>query len=74
MKRIHQSLPNRRLVVGISGATGIAHGIRNWEALHEAGIESHLVVTKATEMVRTYETALSAQDLRAGIFVKDSAG
>lgn len=54
----------RRLIVGITGATGIVYGIRLLEALREASIESHLVVTKAAEMTRSYETDLSSQNLR----------
>jgi flavin prenyltransferase len=55
---------NRRLIVGISGATGIVYGIRLLEALREANIESHLVVTRAAELTRAYETKLSSQNLR----------
>jgi flavin prenyltransferase len=54
----------RRLIVGISGATGIVYGIRLLEALREVGIESHLVVTKAAEITRSYETDLSSRNLR----------
>lgn len=54
----------RRMIVGITGATGIVYGIRTLEALHELGIESHLVVSKAGEMTRAYETEYSASDLR----------
>jgi 4-hydroxy-3-polyprenylbenzoate decarboxylase len=54
----------RRLIVGISGATGIIYGIRLLEALREASVETHLIVSKAAEVTRTYETDLSSQDLR----------
>ena len=54
----------RRLIVGISGATGIIYGIRLLEALREASVETHLIVSKAAEVTRTYETNLSPQDLR----------
>src|ERR1700690_3753498 len=54
----------RRLIVGISGATGIVYGIRLLEALREASIKSHLVLTKAAEITRSYETALSSRNLR----------
>jgi flavin prenyltransferase len=54
----------RRLIVGISGATGIICGIRLLEALREASVETHLIVSKAAEVTRTYETDLSSQDLR----------
>ncbi|MBR7839279.1 UbiX family flavin prenyltransferase [Actinospica durhamensis] len=55
----------RRLVVGISGATGIAYGIRVLELARAAGLETHLVVTPAGQQTRAYETDLSARDLAA---------
>jgi 4-hydroxy-3-polyprenylbenzoate decarboxylase len=54
-----------RIVVGISGATGIIYGIRALQMLRELGIETHLVVSRAGEMTREYETALSRSDLHA---------
>jgi flavin prenyltransferase len=55
----------RRLVVGISGATGIAYGMRVLELAREAGVETHLVVSPPGQQTRAYETPLSAQDLTA---------
>ena len=54
----------RRIVVGITGATGIIYGVRVLEALHEMRIETHLVVSKAGEMTRAYETEYSASQLK----------
>ena len=54
-----------RLVVGISGASGVAYGIRLLEALAELGVESHLVVSKAGEMTIGYETKLKPKDVAA---------
>jgi len=54
---------NPRLIVGISGASGVAYGVRVLELLKEAGVESHLVITKAAEMTLGYETGLKAKDL-----------
>jgi 4-hydroxy-3-polyprenylbenzoate decarboxylase len=53
----------QRIVVGISGATGIIYGIRALQMLRELGIETHLVVSRAGEMTREYETPLSRSDL-----------
>jgi 4-hydroxy-3-polyprenylbenzoate decarboxylase len=58
------SAPPRRLIVGVTGATGIVYAIRTLEMLREAQVETHLVVTKAAQMTRAYETDLSAADLR----------
>jgi len=55
----------RRLVIGISGATGIIYGIRLLELLKETDIETHLVVSKAGHQTRVYETSHSASSLTA---------
>ena len=54
-----------RLVVGLSGASGVAYGIRLLEALAELGVDSHLVMSKAAEMTIGYETALKPKDVAA---------
>lgn len=54
----------RRLIIGITGATGIAYGVRALQLLRSHGVQTHLVVTKAGQMTRAYETDLSAGDLR----------
>ncbi len=55
----------KRLVVGISGASGVAYGIRLLEALRELSLESHLVVTKPGEMTIGYETDLTPKQVFA---------
>ena len=54
-----------RLVIGLSGASGVAYGIRLLEACTELGIESHLVMTKPAEMTIGYETRLSPKQVAA---------
>ncbi len=54
-----------RIVVGISGASGIIHGARVLDALAELGVESHLVVTRAALLTLSQETDLSAESLSA---------
>ena len=54
----------KRIVVGISGASGIVYGIRMLEVLRQAGVETHLVMSKAAEMTAVYETDLKAKDIR----------
>src|SRR5579862_2447297 len=54
-----------RLVIGLSGASGVAIGIRALEALGELGIESHLVMTKPAEMTIGYETPLTPRQVAA---------
>lgn len=66
MRGTHQVMvATRRLVVGISGATGIAYGVRALELARKAGVETHLVVTPAGQQTRAYETDLSSRDLAA---------
>ena len=55
----------RRLIVGISGATGIAYGIRLLEALRDTDVESHLVISRPGLMTLDYETDLTRDDLYA---------
>jgi flavin prenyltransferase len=55
----------KRLVVGISGASGAIMGIRLLEALQESGIESHLVVTPAAERTIVQETGWNVDQVRA---------
>ena len=52
-----------RLIVGISGASGVAIGIRILEALAELSVESHLVVSKAGEMTIGLETPLTPKQV-----------
>ncbi|MHB1568696.1 MAG: UbiX family flavin prenyltransferase [Solirubrobacteraceae bacterium] len=55
----------QRIAIGISGASGIAYGIRALELLRELDVETHLVVSRAGGMTRATETTLSADQLRA---------
>jgi 4-hydroxy-3-polyprenylbenzoate decarboxylase len=55
----------RRLVVGISGASGTIYGVRLLELLRETDIETHLVMSKSAEMTLVYETDTKPKDVRA---------
>lgn len=54
-----------RIIVGVSGASGIVYGVRALEALATLNIETHLVASKAAEMTLGYEMDLSIRDFRA---------
>lgn len=54
-----------RLIIGISGSSGIIYGIQLLLALKPLDIETHLVVTKAAQLTRAHETELSYLDLKA---------
>ncbi|MFT4059303.1 MAG: UbiX family flavin prenyltransferase [Legionella sp.] len=53
-----------RIVVGISGASGIIYGIRLLEMLRKASIETHLIVSKSAQLTLRYETDLSLTNLK----------
>jgi 4-hydroxy-3-polyprenylbenzoate decarboxylase len=59
------SKETRRLIVGISGASGVIYGVRMLEILRDKGIESHLVMSKSAEMTLAYETDLKPKDVKA---------
>jgi len=54
-----------RLIVGISGASGVIYGIRALDACRDLGIESHLVMSKSAALTLSQETDLSVSDLNA---------
>lgn len=56
---------NKRLIVGISGASGVIYGVRLLEILKARKIETHLVITKAAELTLGHETGLSVRDIEA---------
>jgi 4-hydroxy-3-polyprenylbenzoate decarboxylase len=55
----------RRLVIGISGASGAIYGIRMLELLRGTDIETHLVISRSAEMTLAYETDFTTKDVRA---------
>ncbi len=54
-----------RLIIGISGASGVVYGIRLLELLRPTPIETHLVMTKAAEMTLACETDIKPAQVRA---------
>ncbi len=54
----------KRIIVGISGASGIIYGVRALELLKAASVHTHLVVSKAAEMTLAYELDMTAKELR----------
>lgn len=57
--------PPARIIVGISGASGVIYGIRLLEALRPAPLETHLIMSRAAVMTLAYETDLKLADVRA---------
>lgn len=54
-----------RLVVGITGASGIIYGIRLLQALRPLSVESHLVLSRAAEVTLAYESDLKVGEVQA---------
>lgn len=60
-----QKAERPRLVVGISGASGIVYGLRALDACRDLGVETHLVMSRASALTLTQETTLSPADVSA---------
>ena len=55
----------KRLIVGISGASGIIYGIRLLEALRHVDGETHLVMSEAAKKVTELETGYAVSQVEA---------
>ncbi len=55
----------RRLVVGISGASGVIYGIRLLQTLRRLPVESHLVMSRSAEVTLAYETDFKVAAVKA---------
>jgi 4-hydroxy-3-polyprenylbenzoate decarboxylase len=54
-----------RLIVGITGATGVIYGVRLLERLRDAGVETHLVVSRWGARTLLHETPYSREQVEA---------
>jgi 4-hydroxy-3-polyprenylbenzoate decarboxylase len=63
-----------RLIVGISGASGVIYGARLLELLRPLPLESHLVISRSAEVTLALETDLKPADLRARADVVHAIG
>jgi len=54
-----------RLIVGVSGASGAAYGLRVLDACADMGVETHLVASKSAALTLMQETGLKIADLNA---------
>lgn len=61
----HERAAPRRLIVGISGASGVVYGVRLLRLLRDSGIETHLVMSRAAHITLASETDLKASDVEA---------
>jgi flavin prenyltransferase len=54
-----------RLTVGITGATGVIYGVRLLERLRDAGVETHLVISRWGARTLAHETPYSREQVEA---------
>jgi 4-hydroxy-3-polyprenylbenzoate decarboxylase len=54
-----------RLIVGISGASGVIYGVRMLQMLRTLGVETHLVMSKSAQLTLTHETDMSVAEVKA---------
>jgi flavin prenyltransferase len=66
--------PAHRLIVGISGASGVVYGARLLELLQPLAVETHLVMSRSAEVTLALETALKPADLRGRADVVHAIG
>ncbi|MET3666933.1 UbiX family flavin prenyltransferase [Caulobacter sp. 1776] len=65
MTEASKTIDRQRLVVGITGASGVVYGLRTLDALRELGVESHLVLSKSAALTLAQEADLSVADVNA---------
>jgi 4-hydroxy-3-polyprenylbenzoate decarboxylase len=63
-----------RLIVGITGASGVVYGARLLTLLKRLPVETHLVISRSAEMTLALETDLKPADLRARADVAHAIG
>ena len=56
---------SRRIIVGISGASGIVYGVRALQLLRDSGVETHLVMSKSAELTLHYEMDMSLAEIQS---------
>lgn len=54
----------KRIIVGISGATGTIYGIELLKELRELGVETHLVISKNGQIAIAHETEYSVAEVQ----------
>lgn len=56
---------NKKLIVGISGASGSEYGVRLLQVLQQRDIETHLIISKSAEITMSMETTHSLNSIKA---------
>ena len=58
-------MDRKRIVIGISGASGVVYGVRLLDALHDLDVETHLVMSKSAKVTLAYEMDLKVSEVSA---------
>ena len=58
-------MSHKRLIVGISGASGIVYGVRLLQILQSTSIETHLIMSKSAELTLAYEMEMTVKQVQA---------
>ncbi|MBM3518083.1 MAG: UbiX family flavin prenyltransferase [Alphaproteobacteria bacterium] len=53
-----------RIIVGISGASGVVYGVHMLKQLRSQGVESHLVMSKSAQLTLLHESDLTVAQVR----------
>jgi 4-hydroxy-3-polyprenylbenzoate decarboxylase len=54
----------RRLIIGMTGASGAIYGVRLLQVCRELGLEAHLCMSRAAELTLAYELELKGAEVR----------
>ncbi len=57
-------MTTQRMVVGITGASGVIYGVRLLQELRQLGIETHAVLSKAAHLTIKHELDLSVRQVK----------
>jgi flavin prenyltransferase len=55
----------KRIIVGISGASGIVYGLRALQLLLDCAVQTHLVMSKSAKLTLHYELDMSVADIES---------
>jgi flavin prenyltransferase len=71
---MREASANPRMIVGISGASGVIYGARLLELLRPLPVETHLVISRTAEVTLALETDLKPAAVRARADVVHAIG
>ncbi|HIB22758.1 MAG TPA: phenolic acid decarboxylase subunit B, partial [Rhodospirillales bacterium] len=57
-------MASRKIIIGMTGASGSVFGIRLLEALKESDVETHVIASKWAQRTMEHETSLTVEKLR----------